>query len=56
MLTPRRISTSHRDAFLERYDGLHAWVVQMTAGDRALAEDLLHGNCYGACDGPGRMR
>src|SRR5260370_22121188 len=42
MLKPRRISASHRDAFLERYKGLHAWAVQMTAGDRALAEDLLH--------------
>jgi RNA polymerase sigma factor (sigma-70 family) len=42
MLRPRRISVSHRDAFLERYEGLHAWAVQMTANDRALAEDLLH--------------
>src|SRR5438552_18217814 len=42
MLKPRRISASHRDAFLERYEGLHAWAVQMTANDRALAEDLLH--------------
>ncbi len=42
MLKARRISASHRDAFLERYQGLHAWAVQMTANDRALAEDLLH--------------
>ncbi|MFN2532609.1 MAG: RNA polymerase sigma factor, partial [Pyrinomonadaceae bacterium] len=42
MLKPRRISTTHRDAFLKRYDGLHAWAVQMTGGDKALAEDLLH--------------
>jgi RNA polymerase sigma factor (sigma-70 family) len=42
MLKPRRISASHRDAFLERYKGLHAWAVQMTANDQALAEDLLH--------------
>lgn len=42
MLRPHRISASHRDAFLERYNGLRAWAVQMTGGDRALAEDLLH--------------
>src|SRR6266545_4171156 len=42
MLKLRRISASHRDAFLERYEGLHGWAVQMTANDRALAEDLLH--------------
>src|ERR1051325_5325019 len=42
MLRPRRISVSHRDAFLERYEGLHAWAVQMTANDLPLAEDLLH--------------
>jgi DNA-directed RNA polymerase specialized sigma24 family protein len=42
MLKLRRISASHRDAFLERYKGLHAWAVQMTANDQALAEDLLH--------------
>src|SRR6266540_3700844 len=42
MLKLRRISASHRDAFLERYQGLHAWAVQMTANDQALAEDLLH--------------
>ena len=42
MLKPRRISSSHRDAFLERYKVLHAWAVQMTANDHALAEDLLH--------------
>lgn len=38
----RRISESHRDAFLERYKGLRSWAVQMTANDQALAEDLLH--------------
>src|SRR5215470_16651511 len=42
MLKLRRISVSHRDAFLERYDGLHSWAIQMTANDQALAEDLLH--------------
>ena len=42
MLKLRRISASHRDAFLERYEGLHGWALQMTANDRALAEDLLH--------------
>src|SRR5712692_2729559 len=42
MLKPRRISASHRDAFMERYKGLHSWAVQMTANDQALAEDLLH--------------
>lgn len=42
MLKVRRISASHRDAFLERYEGLHSWAIQMTANDRALAEDLLH--------------
>src|SRR5258705_1601572 len=42
MLKLRRISASHRDAFLERYERLHGWAVQMTANDRALAEDLLH--------------
>lgn len=42
MLKPRRNTASHRDAFLERYEELHAWAIQMTANDRALAEDLLH--------------
>ena len=42
MLKLRRISASHRDAFLERYEGLLGWALQMTANDRALAEDLLH--------------
>ena len=27
---------------MERYKGLHAWALQMTANDQALAEDLLH--------------
>src|SRR5262249_46180665 len=42
MLKLRRISANHRDAFLQRYDELHSWAVQMTAGDRPQAEDLLH--------------
>src|SRR5262249_24956474 len=42
MLKPSRISASHRDAFLKRYKSLNAWAIQMTGGDRALAEDLLH--------------
>jgi DNA-directed RNA polymerase specialized sigma24 family protein len=42
MLKLRRISALHRDVFLERYEGLHSWAIQITANDRALAEDLLH--------------
>jgi RNA polymerase sigma factor (sigma-70 family) len=42
MLRPRHISANHRDVFLSRYKGLHAWALQMTAHDEALAEDLLH--------------
>ncbi len=33
---------SHEDLFVERYDRLFSWSLQLTDHDRSLAEDLLH--------------
>src|SRR5260370_35806432 len=41
-LYPRKASATHEDLFLERYDQLLAWSMQLTGHDRDLAEDLLH--------------
>jgi DNA-directed RNA polymerase specialized sigma24 family protein len=35
-------ATSHEDLFVERYDRLFRWSLQLTDNDRSLAEDLLH--------------
>jgi RNA polymerase sigma factor (sigma-70 family) len=42
MLNPQQISTSHEVIFVERYDRLLSWSLQLTDRDRDLAEDLLH--------------
>jgi RNA polymerase sigma factor (sigma-70 family) len=39
---PDHSSNNHEDLFLEQYDRLHTWALQLTDGDRELAEDLLH--------------
>jgi RNA polymerase sigma factor (sigma-70 family) len=39
---PDHSSHNHEDLFLERYARLHIWALQLTDGDRELAEDLLH--------------
>src|SRR5260370_35743167 len=35
-------SANHEDLFVERYERLLAWAVQLTSGDKSLAEDLVH--------------
>src|SRR6266851_902774 len=35
-------AASHEDLFVERYDRLFIWSLQLTDHDRSLAEDLLH--------------
>ena len=42
MLRLRRVSPNYRELFVARYDQLLAWALQISQGDRALAEDLLH--------------
>jgi len=42
MLNLNRVTIEREDVFIERYDRLLAWSLQMTERDRALAEDLLH--------------
>jgi DNA-directed RNA polymerase specialized sigma24 family protein len=42
MLHPQKISASHEDRFLERYDRMFAWALQLTDHNREQAEDLLH--------------
>src|SRR6266700_2341088 len=38
----RKISSSHEDLFIEHYQRLMAWSLQLTEHDHNLAEDLLH--------------
>src|SRR5437016_5336137 len=42
MLRLRRFSENYRELFVARYDQLLAWAMQLSQGDRAVAEDLLH--------------
>lgn len=42
MLNLSPVTIEREDVFIERYDRLLAWCLQMTERDRALAEDLLH--------------
>ncbi|HLA09448.1 MAG TPA: RNA polymerase sigma factor [Pyrinomonadaceae bacterium] len=42
MLRLRRSSENYRELFVARYDQLLAWAMQLSQGDRAVAEDLLH--------------
>ncbi len=38
----KKISASHEELFIEQYDRLLRWALQLTEHDRELAEDLLH--------------
>jgi len=42
MLNPQKISPTHEDLFVERYDRLLVWALQLTDRDHERAEDLLH--------------
>src|SRR5215471_10360642 len=42
MLNPQRIVTTHADAFIDRYERLRSWALQLTERDHERAEDLLH--------------
>src|SRR5262245_42070068 len=38
----KMIAASHEDLFLERYERLLVWALQVTGRDRSLARDLVH--------------
>ncbi|MGH9908003.1 MAG: RNA polymerase sigma factor, partial [Pyrinomonadaceae bacterium] len=42
MLTRLKISATHEELFVERYERLLSWSLQLADNDRELAEDLLH--------------
>ena len=42
MLAPWRATYSHEDLFIQRYEWLLNWALQLTARNREQAEDLLH--------------
>ncbi len=42
MIDPRRIAPTHADLFIERYERLRGWALQLTERDQERAEDLLH--------------
>src|SRR5260370_63443 len=42
MLRPQRIASTHAELFIERYERLLAWALQLTERDHEHAEDLLH--------------
>ncbi len=42
MLEPLKIATSHEDLFLERYERLLVWALQVSGQDRSTARDLVH--------------
>src|SRR5258705_12551901 len=42
MLKPQKISPPHEELFIQHYDRLLSWALQLTHSDRAQAEDLLH--------------
>src|SRR5260370_4777289 len=42
MLNPQKISSTHADTFIERYERLRGWALQLTEQDHERAEDLLH--------------
>jgi RNA polymerase sigma factor (sigma-70 family) len=41
-LFPSRIAASHEELFVERYEQLLSWALQLSDQNRELAEDLLH--------------
>jgi RNA polymerase sigma factor (sigma-70 family) len=43
MLNPQKAAAAtHADSFIQRYERLHAWALQLTERDHERAEDLLH--------------
>jgi RNA polymerase sigma factor (sigma-70 family) len=42
MLAPWRATYSHEDLFIQRYEWLRNWALQLTGRNREQAEDLLH--------------
>jgi RNA polymerase sigma factor (sigma-70 family) len=42
MLKLLKVSASHEDLFVERYDRLLGWALQLAEHDRDLAEDMVH--------------
>ncbi len=42
MLKPRIAAPTHEEAFLERYQRIRLWALQLVQNDQQLAEDLLH--------------
>ncbi|HEY2976044.1 MAG TPA: RNA polymerase sigma factor, partial [Pyrinomonadaceae bacterium] len=42
MLKLLKVSASHEDLFIERYDRLLGWALQLAEHDRDLAEDMVH--------------
>lgn len=42
MLRPNQITSTHEELFVERYDRLLTWSLQLTNYDRVMAEDLVH--------------
>jgi RNA polymerase sigma factor (sigma-70 family) len=45
MLRPQEIAANHVDLFIERYERLFLWSLQLTENDQSEAEDLLH-DCF----------
>jgi DNA-directed RNA polymerase specialized sigma24 family protein len=43
MLNPQKAATAiHAESFIQRYERLHGWALQLTERDHERAEDLLH--------------
>src|SRR5258707_13621328 len=42
MLAPWKATYSHEDLFIQRYEWLRNWALQLTGHNREQAEDLLH--------------
>ena len=42
MLQPQKLTISHEDLFIERYERLMSWAMRLTERNRDQAEDLVH--------------
>src|SRR5260370_39840668 len=42
LLKPRKPAATHEELFVQRYSWLMSWALQLTQGDRHLAENLVH--------------
>src|ERR1051325_2847765 len=42
MLKPQRVSSTHEELFIQRYEMLRGWALRLTGNNRGQAEDLLH--------------